>query len=586
MVGIRPKTESLSIDGVVARARAQDSLPLQAVADLAEAIANRDGGSLVGYGLRLFESLTPRSTDPDLAGDHSPFALGQVFERLLSPDERRRAGVHLTPAHIARRLTQCIPGGLVGDDAFVPRVLDPAVGGGAFLLAAADELTASGASPADVIPRLSGIDIDADAIAVAEAAVGLWAIGQGLEPSDLCGLQVGDGLLVELPVADLVVSNPPFLSQLRSASTNSPERRDALRAKWGDLIGAYTDDAWLFLAAGVAALAENGSLAMVQPMSILGARHAEAIRARVQDRARLGGLWISNDHVFEAAVHVCGVVVAPPTTTGDVQRWTGPDFDTEAPFRRTPRSTSWGPVGVVGRGVPDVDVGTAEPAGSLANFTAGFRDQFYGFAPHVREGAGGPRLITVGMIDPLLLRWGRTSFRFAKSKYTEPVVHLDELEVADPTLAEWVAARTRPKILIATQTRVVEVWVDEVGDTIPATPVISAEPDDPADIWLLAAALSAPPIAAHFVAEKFGTAMALDALKLAARDLAEVPLPQDEAAWRDGADFVQRLHRVEPDAPPEQRVELLRLFAAAMTSAYQIVDSGLVEWWLGRTPQR
>ena len=172
------------------------------------------------------------------------------------------------------------------------------------------------------------------------------------------------------------------------------------------------------------------------------------------------------------------------------------------------------------------------------------------------------------------MSWGQREFKFAKQGYSRPVIDVESLSAQDPSLGEWVNARRHPKLLIATQTRVVEVWVDERGHAIPATPVLSIEPEsaDPQVLWMLAAALTAPVIRAHFLASKFGTAMSLNAMKLAARDVLAVPLPSVKAAWVEASALISE------DAPD------LKEFAELMGIAYGVEDASLVSWWLDRLP--
>ena len=50
-----------------------------------------------------------------------------------------------------------------------------------------------------------------------------------------------------------------------------------------------------------------------------------------------------------------------------------------------------------------------------------------------------------------------------------------------------------PKVLVASQTKVIEAVVDEAGRAVPGTPVVSVEPTDPeVDVWHLAALLTSP----------------------------------------------------------------------------------------------
>ena len=152
----------------------------------------------------------------------------------------------------------------------------------------------------------------------------------------------------------------------------------------------------------------------------------------------------------------------------------------------------------------------------------------------------------------------------------------------DPKLGQWADARLRPKLLVATQTRVVEAWVDERGTALPVTPVLSVEPDDddPNTLWLVAAALTAPAVTAQALAAKFGTAMSLNAVKLAARDVLAIPLPQDRGAWQAAADLIR-------DRAPLVTPTELATFGELMGRAYGERDNELTDWWQARaTPNQ
>ena len=146
-----------------------------------------------------------------------PDALGQLWEQLLGDVERRSQGSHFTPPHIADRVVSIAFSRL--DRPENVRVLDPAVGGGAFLLAAARWLEANTELPRpDIVARLYGADIDSGAAAVADAALELWS---------QCGVRPNIGVtdsLVSMPPAwpvtfDAVIGNPPFLSQLAATTS-------------------------------------------------------------------------------------------------------------------------------------------------------------------------------------------------------------------------------------------------------------------------------------------------------------------------------------------------------------------------------
>jgi hypothetical protein len=104
-----------------------------------------------------------------------------------------------------------------------------------------------------------------------------------------------------------------------------------------------------------------------------------------------------------------------------------------------------------------------------------------------------------------------------------------------PPVAAWVAARLVPKVLVATQTKVVEAAPDPTGAHVPLTPVLSVAPFDPADVWRLAAALTSPVVSAWALRTAGGSARSADAVKLSARQVLDAPLPADAGAWAEAA---------------------------------------------------
>ncbi len=645
MAGIPTATDSApdAASHVVAAARLHGIAPVDLIAAVAQHLLVRaglradlaaavpcvaKGAGVDGAARMLGEELALLAT--------CPHELGRVWELSLTAAKRHRAGVHLTPAAIARHIVEraevqwCR---LTGP----PRVHDPACGGGAFLLAALDAMDEAGVAPGQALAAVSGTDIDADAVDVADASIRLWAAVRDAAPPERVAVAAADGLLIDMPDrVDLVVGNPPFLTQLKRDSTSDARRRRELKDRWGDLVGAYTDDAWLFLAAALDQLRPGAVVAMVQPLSVLSARHGGPVRLALLTSADLTGLWVPFIEVFDAHVQVCAIIArrrddrigsadsaasvatsAPAADSsanstiahvsgGELRRWVGPDF-TEAPSTSSPRPTrtSWGPLAAelhAGFGLAcagmDRRSGHGETVAKLATATAGFRDQFYGFVPHVDEvelSATGDRrepphgsLTTVGMIDLFDLRWGTSEFSFARRKVTRPVVDLAALTAENPGLAQWCDARMRPKVLLATQTRVLEPWVDATGVLVPATPVISVEPADADDVWMIAAVLGSPQATAYLYEQNFGSALSLNALKFAASDVLSLALPRDREPWVRAAAIVEQLHvRGGPHGHDRQRrVELLGRFADEMANAYRSESAALTSWWLNRIPDR
>jgi hypothetical protein len=234
-------------------------------------------------------------------------------------------------------------------------------------------------------------------------------------------------------------------------------------------------------------------------------------------------------------------------------------------------------------GVPAVDLEPGRCLGDVAEVTAGFRDEYYGLVPLVREalpdGDEAMALVTAGVLDWGRCRWGERSTRFAKKPWQAPVVDAglapEESTAIVRAGLRWAERHRCPKILVASQTRVVEAAVDEEGRWVPSVPVVSVVPKDPADLWRLAAAISSPAATAWLFRRAPGTALGKGALKVAAGDLAALPLPPRSESWAQAASALRAYAHDDP-TPSCQAA-----FAQAAGDMYGSSPE-LVTWWQSR----
>ncbi|MEQ1786249.1 MAG: N-6 DNA methylase [Acidimicrobiales bacterium] len=487
-------------------------------------------------GLALWGLAGGRPSVAPLAGQ--PEDLGDALEASFDATARRRQGAHYTPASLATGLVARALG-----DRVRPSVGDPACGGGALLLAAARHLAARGEDPADVVTRLWGVDIDPVAVATTEAALALWS-GGAVAPGRVA---IRDALLDDLswPALDVVVGNPPFLTPLDADTARS----DAMAARWRERFGAavrpYTDTASLFLLRACDLVDAGGTVALLQPQSVLGARDAAGVRGSVAALGRLADVWFPPGPGFDASVDVCVPIIAVGEPEA-VPEWS-------AHLARA-------------NGVPVVSLDGTRRLSDDATTTAAFRSEYYGMVDHVREQAdlpAGRPLVTTGLIDLGGCRWGERSARIGKRSWQRPVLDVERLE---GRAADWVRRTAGPKLVVATQTRVVEVLVDEEGSWIVAVPlvVVLAPPER---LWPLAAALAAPATSAWLLQHAAGTGLTAQSLKVSAALLRAVPLPTDLDAWRVGTAAL--------------RAGDLAAFGSAMSTAYG-TGPDVETWWTER----
>lgn len=512
-----------------------------------------------------------------LARATAAYAVGSAYEATLDHSARRQ-GAHYTPPEVAEQIAALaldeLPAGMVPT-----RVLDPACGGGVFLVAVAELLVRRGVPPTDAVACLCGVDSDPGAVGAAREAIAVWADAYGVQ----CGgaeVRVGDGLSEGLGLADLVIGNPPFQGQLAADTTRDAAASARLRRRFGpDVVAAYVDSALLFLLAGAQALRAGGVLAMVQPWSSMSTSHGAPARDAILRHAALEAAWVPTGRVFDAEVEVWAPILRNGVPSGRLVVHNGSRVHVAGAVT----DGTWAAVAAAVGGVPPVEVGAGRRVADVADTLSGFRDEYYVVAANLEEGAGdtvswgaGPnrmRVVTSGAIDPLANRWGVDPLRIAKRRWLHPVVRLDALDVANERVGRWARRQHRPKVVVANQTRVVEAVADEVGDLLALTPVIAVIPRDPSHAEMLAVALSAPCVSALLHHRRAGSGQSRGALRLSAADVAELPFPDDLGALKAAVD--QR-----------RRAASWREVGRLVDRAYGIDDVELLEWWLGRLPKR
>lgn len=210
---------------------------------------------------------------PVLEGCHF---LTSLYTILLPGKERSALGAFYTPPALTQRLLSLAEEG--GTDWASARVLDPASGGGAFLLEAAARMLVAlkGSEPAFILAqlctRLQGFELDSHAASLSQAALEILlsdlsaASGRA---APIC-VKVCD-TLEETPRAqfDLVVGNPPY----GRVTLNTAQRDRYARGLYGhaNLYSVFTDIALRWTRPG-------GVIAYLTPTSVLGGQYYRALR--------------------------------------------------------------------------------------------------------------------------------------------------------------------------------------------------------------------------------------------------------------------------------------------------------------------
>lgn len=625
------------MNAAIARAAAHTNDPARAVyAHLASAVCPESWTTLAPL-LAASRTRYPR-VDAALieiaATTPTGFAdLAARYDAQAGSHARKKLGQFFTPRPLASHLVR-VALDARSENTPPSRTLDPACGTGVFLIEAG--LAISGCDDridAHTAATLFGVDVDP--VAVELCRLSIWIAAGAptrLVPSLLDTIRVGNPLLgaprdVTDPTAadawsaayldpgghlgsiceshrvlhlasaypaaqpdspagfDLVVGNPPFLNELRRRSARSRAVAGLLNAKSGGALRGYADTATAFLWEGASHLADGGMLAMVQPASVLSSRDAAAVRATLAAHAPPVHVWLGRGKEFDASVNTCGIVArrarslrpARITRTIGVPPQSGEPATVAA--EDLGRGASWGPLAAPLLGIPAVRTSHERTLGDVSSATADFRDEYYGLRGHLLESAhtpseGCPPVINAGMIDLAVCRWGDRPVKLLGEQWHAPRLRLSS--IADQHLLRWAARRLVPKILVATQTRTVEVYVDEAGALLPTTPLITVVPKDPAEIWRLAAQLACPQAAAFAAAETFGAGLSLGAIRLSATQIQSMPMLLDGVHADAAATALRSAHHA---ADTEARAEALRAFGRCALSGSPDREQVFDWWW-------
>lgn len=456
-------------------------------------------------------------------------------------------------------------------------VVDPACGTGHFLVAAGRRM--HGATGTEIVRALHGMDLDPMAVAIAR--VRLRAAFGGAAAAWRRSIRCGDSLAAGAwdRAFDLVVGNPPFLGQLSARSSRGAAENAALRERFGGVVQRYADTASAFLLLGCE-LAPAGSVALVLPVAVLSAGDSLPVRIECARRRPLRTVRFLRDTAFGAAVRTC--VVTLGVRGRGVQA-----VATEGRSAPLPAGAcdggSWGAALAAMRGVPHPSIGAS--SGTLdawMSATSDFRQHYYGLKGLVHDRSRDaapteeePALVTVGAISAAALRWGERPVKIHGRSFDAPVVRSREL-ARHPVLGPWRKARGVPKVLVATQTRVLEAWVDDRAVALPSTPVITVVPLRASDLWKVGAAVLAPPVAAEAWWRHAGAAMSTRAIRVSASQLRAMPAPGDRRAWDRGALALRDWQRGATESARDR-------FASAMCDAYGVPRGAerarLLDWW-------
>lgn len=217
----------------------------------------------------------------EAASDATFTARAERHPERLAAAVRKQNGAWFTPPALALPTAQRALAPLLeraGDAGL--RIVDPAVGGGAFLRAALQVLTAAGWSAARATASLFGLDVDAEAARL--AALSLQEAGAGDATTLAANVRAGDGLLeLEAGSFDAVLTNPPW--ETLQSGPDAKARVAALRPRFHHQGRGKLYTYRLFVERALQLLRPGGRLGLIVPASLWFDRDAEPLRRLLLD---------------------------------------------------------------------------------------------------------------------------------------------------------------------------------------------------------------------------------------------------------------------------------------------------------------
>jgi len=514
-------------------------------------------------------ALLQRSWSLSPNGHQIPIILGQTYEAELAisttaPHRRKRQGSYYTPEAIAQFMVEATLGPACSAQSAVPTILDPACGGGVFLVVAYRYLAQRygpprPAAPAPLLGNLFGIDIDPNAVAVTRLALSLAVMETGSPPEVAqlsttvrCGNALVDDAVAKTPAShpdltpfpltrtqfDVVLGNPPYLDS-EAMTRHLPHWRTYCRSHYQTARGNW-DLFGIFVERALQLCRQGGWHSFVVPNKLLSADYASGVRSLVGQTQIHQLRDYSRVTLFQAAVYPlvyvtknCVAKNRPVASPGYLTYEVMGTLEQPTATRRLCRSRlssrqPWGlslsrPQSWLARlqTYPRLD-SAVEVAGAASVSEA------YQLQPLLQEQAhpsDALRFVNSGTIDRYSHAWGRKPLRYLGHRYSCPVVSRSDLATALPRRYQQSIC---PKLIIAGLTQRLECIWDGSGGLMAgkSTTVIVISPDQGSTLGpMLLGLLNSSLLTAYFQALFGGNALRGGYLRVGPPQVRSLPLP-------------------------------------------------------------
>ena len=394
--------------------------------------------------------------------------IGMLQEEALVREQRRKQGAYYTPRGIAlymqRRALQ-----LLLDEGSQPvptskrqsalRMLDPAVGSGAFLLAAEEAWRERGSAQQ---LELVGMDLDEGALQAARLA---WDAATAASEADALRLEAANSLLTDPSHGagqyDIVAGNPPYIDSERLVR-QQPGLRKLLRESYRTARGNW-DLSCVFVERALELVRPGGVVAMLVPRKLLAADYAAALHELLLEHELTEACDLAGLPVFEAGVQAVVLMVRKRDGVAHQLNKTQPaasilfrsaiagveaDKYLEPGMLRALPAGYWCAAFEPNCEIVAQTLAAHPPLSEFAEIGDGCStSEAYRLADLICDDrfAGGPRLVNTGLIKPYAILWGKRELTYFQQRYLHPRLDAARLEAEFPR--RWRQSQS-PKLLL------------------------------------------------------------------------------------------------------------------------------------------
>ena len=526
-------------------------------------------------------------------------SLGQVYESLLSGGDqtgkpRKARGAYYTPSAIVDYILQnTLIQRLSQNPTDSLRLLDPACGGGIFLLSAYQLLLSWYLQKHLKHSRLStqpifkaengnwhltfaersrilhahiyGIDLDPGAIEITRLSLELQCLAGELwrSPVQVCDLSQNlqcDNTILRKDNSDefdIVIGNPPYLDS-EWMTVHLADWRSYCTTRYQTAIGNW-DLFCIFIEKSLMLCKPEGFVSLVVPNKLASADYAAVARSILTRQATLLALRdYAKTFAFSASVYPL-VYVAQKSTLPDAthqavwyEQMQSLDqvkfaYPLQVPCTLETAKLPWGIAQTPQQSALIDRLSQFPKLAAIAQITgAATVAEAYAIQPLIQDSAveAGLKLVNSGTIDRYRLLWGVKPMRYLGQSYSHPIIPTGAIAQLPPKRFQ---QATQPKIIVAGMTRSLEAGLDAAGTVLAGKSTTLIRTIDAAiDLRYLLGLLNSRLIQLYFASCFAGNQLQGGYFRVGSPQLRQLPVPNlSSADLQNHLTYQQLIDRVD-----------------------------------------